>query len=168
MGRAKRRRTSVHDLVGAGERWETGRGDGGRLYIAGVRRVSIADFGLGGVVPSDVAHDRAQIAAQAPRMYEALLDLVSSAREGGSLIEEKGRPHEGHGPGCGCGICDGLVALAFVEGGGRCIVCGCTDDKACDDGCVWVDGAHLLCSNHPEGVLKKAERFLAAPNRKEK
>ncbi len=33
---------------------------------------------------------------------------------------------------------------------GRCRVCGCTDDSACDLGagfvCWWIDAAHTLCS----------------------
>jgi hypothetical protein len=154
----------------ASERWEVGRGDGASLYVAGgpKRRVKVADFGLGGGAPggSAVAHDRALVAAQAPRMYLVLLDLVSNARECGSLIEKDGRPYKGHGPGCACALCDGILALALAEGGGRCIVCGCTDDDACEGGCFWVDGPHLLCSGHPENVLKKAERFLARGGRR--
>jgi hypothetical protein len=152
--------------VDAGERWATGRGDDGRVYIADVRRAAIADFGLGGQVPSDVAHERAQLAAQAPLMYEALLDLISGMRDDGSIVELDGAPYEGHGAGCGCGICSGVLALALAEGGGRCILCGCTDDDACGSGCVWVDGAHFLCSNHSEPALKKGERFLARGGRR--
>jgi hypothetical protein len=153
----------------ASERWEVGRGNGASLYVAGApkKRVKVADFGLGGSAPggSAAAHDRALVAAQAPRMYLALLDMISGMRGDGSIVELDGSPYKGHGPGCGCGVCDGLLALALAEGGGRCIVCGCTDDDACADGCVWVDGAHLLCSGHPEDVLKKAERFLAKGGR---
>lgn len=29
---------------------------------------------------------------------------------------------------------------------GRCIGCSCTDDNACEGGCSWADGDHLLCS----------------------
>lgn len=29
---------------------------------------------------------------------------------------------------------------------GVCIVCGCTDDAACEGGCSWVDEGHLCCS----------------------
>jgi hypothetical protein len=29
---------------------------------------------------------------------------------------------------------------------GVCRICGCTDERACDVGCSWVDAAHTLCS----------------------
>ena len=29
---------------------------------------------------------------------------------------------------------------------GRCRVCGCTEDEACDGGCSWVDGDASLCT----------------------
>lgn len=29
---------------------------------------------------------------------------------------------------------------------GTCIVCGCTDARACPGGCWWVDDEHTLCS----------------------
>lgn len=34
--------------------------------------------------------------------------------------------------------------------GGECLVCGCTDTKACitDEGpCYWIDDFHTICSN---------------------
>lgn len=30
--------------------------------------------------------------------------------------------------------------------GGVCIGCGCTDERACPQGCFWMDGAHTICS----------------------
>jgi hypothetical protein len=149
----------------AAERWTTGRGDGSGLYLAGdpKRRVQVADFGLGGRAPggSAVAADRALVAAQAPAMYLVLLDLISNARDVGSLIEKSGRPHEGHGPPCDCALCAGVVALALAEGGGRCIVCGCVDDDGCEEGCSWADADRLRCTAHPEDVQAKARRVLA-------
>lgn len=172
MGRSLKRVRPELDGLGAGERWETGRRDGAvALYITGPRpRVQIGWFGE---AENAAAWERAGFAAQAPRMYEALLDLISSAREAGSIIEDgTGRPRgDNHGPGCGCGICDGLVALAFAEDGGRCIVCGCTQDDACigalGEGCAWADREHLICTAHPPDVIRRAQRFLAAPHRKE-
>lgn len=172
MGKAAKRARPA-DEFDAGERWETGRGDGEGLYIAGdpKHRVKIADFGAAGRIPSSVGHQRALVAAQAPRMYEAVLDFVSGARDAGSIVDGKGQPFKGHGPGCGCGICDGLVALAFAEGGGRCIVCGCSEYDACagdnGEGCAWVDSEQLICTAHPDDVIARAKRFLAAPNRRE-
>ena len=29
---------------------------------------------------------------------------------------------------------------------GRCIVCQCTEEHACEGGCYWVDSTQLLCS----------------------
>ncbi len=146
--------------VGAGERWETGHGDGGRLYIVGVRRVAIADFGLGGKVPSDVAHERARLAAQAPLMYEALLDIISGARGDGFFSPSGHRGNPVHRVGCECGMCQGLRALVLVEGGGRCFLCGCTQDDACGEGCAWVDRGQLLCDAHPPKVIAAARAFI--------
>ncbi|HSN21681.1 MAG TPA: hypothetical protein VLS49_13445 [Usitatibacter sp.] len=172
MGRPGKRARPEPDGLGAGERWMVARRDGAvALCIAGPpgRRVKIADFGI---AVNGVAWERADFAAQAPRMYEALLDLISSAREAGSIVEQDGRPRgDNHGPGCGCGICDGLVALAFAEGSSRCIVCGCTQDDACigalGEGCAWADREHLICTAHPRDVIRRAQRFLAGPHRKE-
>ncbi len=35
---------------------------------------------------------------------------------------------------------------SMLDGPGRCRVCGCTDDHACDGGCSWADAAHTICS----------------------
>lgn len=35
-------------------------------------------------------------------------------------------------------------SVAFLSG--ICRVCGCTDDNACEEGCIWVDKEHTLCS----------------------
>lgn len=45
----------------------------------------------------------------------------------------------------------------------RCIVCGCTDDRACEGGCTWVIREPVaICSECAPGVrLKRALRFLA-------
>jgi hypothetical protein len=161
MSRAPaRKKPAPSDGPIAGERWTTGRGDAGRLDIVGVRRVAIADFGLGGAVPSDVAYERAQLAAQAPRMYEALLASVSEARECGYFDQEPYHPKVG----CDCGECQGLRALALAEGGGRCILCGCTEFDACagrfGDGCAWADDAELVCSAHPEKMIAAAQAYV--------
>ena len=29
---------------------------------------------------------------------------------------------------------------------GRCVRCGCTDERACEGGCHWADETHRLCS----------------------
>lgn len=151
--------------IGAGERWETGRGDGSGIYIVGdpKRRVKIGDFALGGQAgDSTTCHERAQLAAQAPLMYEALLDLISSAREDGFFAP--GAPQNPrHRVGCECGLCEGLVALVRVEGGGRCARCGCTDDDACESGCSWTSSAKVCCDAHPVAEIRAVDRLLAAP-----
>lgn len=38
---------------------------------------------------------------------------------------------------------------------GRCRICGCTDDHACETPCSWADEAHTLCDN-PDCVAKAA------------
>ena len=45
--------------------------------------------------------------------------------------------------------------------GGVCRVCGCTDHRACKEGCWWVEdpeGIGYLCSACLPGVLRKIER----------
>ncbi len=146
--------------VTAGERWETGRGDGAGLYIAGnpKRRVKIGDFALGGRAgDSATCHERALLAAQAPLMYEALLAIISTARECGYFEQSPYHPKAG----CDCGECQGLRALALAEGGGRCILCGCTEFDACDVGCAWVDRAQLLCTAHLPKRIAAAKALIA-------
>lgn len=175
MANARAPRPAVaEDGPDAGERWETGRGDGGSLYLAGdpKRRRQVADFSLGGKVPSGCAHGRALIAAQAPLMYEALLDLVSGMRQDGAIVAPNGQPFEGHRAGCECGVCQSVLALALAEGGGRCILCGCTQDDACagtlGEGCAWEplpSGEQFLCTAHPKKAIGEAKRFLAKVSR---
>jgi hypothetical protein len=149
--------------VGVGERWQV-RGRSGAIFLVGGRQ--IGGFVYGGKIARATAVERALIAAQAPLMYEALLDLISTAREDGALVHEDGRPDKGHRPGCGCGMCSAVLALALAEGGGRCILCGCTQDDACvggfGEGCAWVPGTReFLCTAHPADVIAAAKRFLA-------
>lgn len=44
-----------------------------------------------------------------------------------------------------------VPCVAVMYQRGRCRVCGCTEDRACDLGagfhCWWVDEAHTLCSS---------------------
>jgi len=51
----------------------------------------------------------------------------------------------------------GEVALPPAEGPqeGTCRICGCTDDRACDEPCTWTDTSHTLCNN-PDCVAKAA------------
>ncbi len=159
-----RHQLAPNDVTGvsAGERWETGRGDGAGLYVVGnpKRRVKIGDFALGGRAGgSATCHERALLAAQAPLMYEALLDVIASSRETGFFQGEPENPV--HRVGCECGLCQGVRALALAEGGGRCILCGCTEYDACDVGCAWVDEAQLLCTAHPAKTIKAAKALIA-------
>jgi hypothetical protein len=47
---------------------------------------------------------------------------------------------------------------------GRCRVCGCTDDRACEGGCFWVDKDDTLCSTcaGTRGDLAATLRDIAA------
>lgn len=38
-----------------------------------------------------------------------------------------------------------LPASTNVESG-TCVGCGCVDERACPEGCSWVDASHLLCT----------------------
>jgi hypothetical protein len=29
---------------------------------------------------------------------------------------------------------------------GKCVGCGCTDERACEEGCAWIDPSRLLCT----------------------
>jgi hypothetical protein len=165
MGRAARAKAEV-PCVGAGERWKaTGGASPAIDLVTGTKRcLRIADFNFG---VSETARERARIAAQAPLMYEALLGFISGMREDGALVEMDGRPYQGHGPGCGCETCSGMLALALAEDGGRCILCACTDDDACVSGCAWEPGTdHLICTAHPAKVIAAAKRFLAKGGRR--
>lgn len=39
---------------------------------------------------------------------------------------------------------------------GRCVCCGCTDERACPDGCSWADDFHTLCSACLQRLLDHA------------
>jgi hypothetical protein len=104
----------------------------------------------------------AQLFAEAPAMYEALLQVVTEDRECGYFDQHPHHPKVG----CDCGGCQGLRALAVAEGGGRCILCGCTEFDACagdfgEGGCAWVDNAQLVCSAHPAKMIAAAQAFVA-------
>jgi hypothetical protein len=94
-------------------------------------------------------------------LVDALRDLIDGMRDDGAIVKSSGEPYEGHRIGCECGICAGVRLVAFAEGGGRCIVCGCTDDAACASGCAWADAAHYVCTGHPPAVIRAAERLVA-------
>jgi len=34
---------------------------------------------------------------------------------------------------------------------GQCIVCGCTDEQACEGGCIWANVTATLCSRCAQG-----------------
>lgn len=34
----------------------------------------------------------------------------------------------------------------FEPAGGQCQACGCTDDHACEGGCIWANARATLCS----------------------
>jgi hypothetical protein len=90
---------------------------------------------------------------------EALTDLIENMRETGSIVHSDGKPY--HRVGCTCGICAGVRLVAFAEGGGRCILCGCTDDHACDVGCGWTSPSNYVCTAHPRSAIRAAERLVA-------
>ena len=150
------REQTASEGVGAGERWGARR-DGSEIFLdrgPKHRRSVIGGFHSKGSAALD--HERALLAAQAPLMHEALLAIMSKARECGYFEQSPYHPKVG----CDCGECQGLRALALAEGGGRCILCGCTEFDACDVGCAWVDGAQLLCTAHPAKVIKAAKAFI--------
>ncbi len=154
----KRRQKPEPEGVGAGERWET-RGGAGVYLVRGPRIGGFSEVGRG------TARERAQLAAQAPLMYEALLGFVTGMRETyGALTKKDGAPYQGHEIGCSCRVCGGVRALALAEGGGRCIVCGCTEFDACIDehgsGCAWADREQFVCNAHPPKVVEAAVSYV--------
>lgn len=90
---------------------------------------------------------------------EALTDVVACQRDCGSIVDQKGRPL--HRVGCECGFCAAIRLVAFAEGGGRCVICGCTDNDACESGCAWADAAHYVCTAHPKAAIAAAKRLVA-------
>jgi hypothetical protein len=105
----------------------------------------------------------AWMAAQvAQLMYEALVEIVGAARACGFYSQAPSHPQAG----CGCGQCLGLRALVRAEGGGRCILCGCTEDDACEGGCAWTSPERICCDAHDDEMIAAAERhFHAASGR---
>jgi hypothetical protein len=151
-------------MASAGERWYVARAGRGTRFD--VRTVNAG--GIGSVVARGFV-DRcdALLAAEAPAMYEALLALVSEAREDGFFADDtKSNPL--HPVGCSCSICSAVRALAAVEGGGRCILCGCIEEDACacgpegeEEGCAWADAGRFVCTAHPARRVRAALSFVA-------
>ncbi len=44
---------------------------------------------------------------------------------------------------------------------GKCVICGCTDDAGCEEGCAWVDETELVCTAHSEKEIATARKKLA-------
>jgi imidazolonepropionase-like amidohydrolase len=95
--------------VVACERWETGKGDGAGIYLAGSPKVRtrIGDFSEAGKVDSALASRRATLAAAAPRMLRALRGLVDGVERAAAA----GVDLTGH-----LGVGDALSAIAEAEG----------------------------------------------------
>ena len=50
-----------------------------------------------------------------------------------------------------------VVSATFarvVPSPGTCMVCGCTDDRACPGGCSWVDERQTICSACTESLIE--------------
>ena len=45
-------------------------------------------------------------------------------------------------------------------GSGRCVVCGCTDARACPGGCAWANSTHTLCSRCASLLIRLATALL--------
>lgn len=45
-----------------------------------------------------------------------------------------------------------LWGLSLPQGYGTCAGCGCTDARACKDGCGWADDTHTLCTTCAERI----------------
>lgn len=100
----------------------------------------------------------------AAEFVEAVTDLIGTAREDGALIAEDGRPF--HPPGCRCGLCLALLTLVRAENGGRCVVCGCTEDDDCGGGCKWTNEARVCCDVHDVTTILAAEKLFAGDKRR--
>ena len=79
-------------------------------------------------------------------------DLIESERDAGSLCND---------PTCACWGCELLYALVRAQGGGRCVICGCTEDHACDGGCSWTNASRCVCDAHTATEIVTAEKRFA-------
>ena len=77
-------------------------------------------------------------------MYEALVAIVEEARAVGYYEQAPYHPEAG----CGCGQCLALRALVRAEGGGRCILCGRTEEDMREGETGWVNGDETCCDAH--------------------
>src|SRR5918912_4009019 len=93
--------------------------------------------------------DDAALMVHAPEMYKALLAIVREARECGYYEQRPYHPKAG----CACGECLALRALVRIEGGGRCVLCACSQYDACGDGCAWADSRQTVCTAHPPKMI---------------
>lgn len=66
-------------------------------------------------------------------------DVVLIPKYGGTEIE-----YEGEGEGAVISILASEILARYLESG-RCRVCGCTDEEACEGGCSWADNEHTVC-----------------------
>lgn len=82
-------------------------------------------------------------------------DLVDETVESGSQCDDPTRT-------CTCFVCRALRILVAVEGPGRCVICGCTEDHACEPiPCSWMDPTRRICNRHPIEDVTTALLVLA-------
>lgn len=108
--------------------------------------------------------DRCGHTALEVELLDALEDIVEGAAADGFYLPTKSVP--AHRVGCECGWCVGLRLIAYAGGGGQCVVCGCHDDRACAEGCAWVEGGmRLICTAHPPRVIAAAKKLIRRETR---
>lgn len=92
-------------------------------------------------------------------LLDTLEGIVEGAAADGLYLPTEKLP--AHRVGCECEWCLGLRLVAYAAGGGRCILCGCHDDRACEDGCAWAPGSwRLVCTAHPKKTIAAAIRLV--------
>lgn len=73
----------------------------------------------------------------------------------------------GNTPPCGCMWCVALYLLARAERGGRCVICACVEDDACEGGCSWTSAAKVCCDSHADvAAIVAAEKLFPAVARR--
>jgi len=87
-------------------------------------------------------------------------DLVDAAVDSGDACDDPTLS-------CPCMVCRAIRILARDEGAGRCVICGCNEDHACEpEGRGWADETRRICDRHPPEDVATAKLVLAKEARR--
>jgi len=95
------------------------------------------------------------LSALEAELLSVVRDLIENAVECGSGCDDPTLA-------CDCYVCRGIALLCELEGPGRCVICGCDEDHACEpNGCGWADDSRRICDSHPAEDAATARLVLA-------